>query len=130
MFHLIFTLPWLYVVSRTLMPLPWPMAVKIAVALVLLIASQYHYWSRLSSGSVFSPEFPRPIIIVFNGVFGAMTLLAAFQIALDLATLPSITSPVTTIRSASSRLTASTTALVQRAGNRRLMCRSVSWTSL
>jgi predicted MPP superfamily phosphohydrolase len=83
MFHLIFALPWLYVVSRTVAPLPWAMAVKVAVALLLLAASQFHYWSRLSSGSVFTPEFPRPLIILFNWVFGAIALLAVFQIALD-----------------------------------------------
>lgn len=87
MFHLIFTLPWLYVVSRTIMPLPWAMEIKLAVAFVLLIASQFHLWSRLSSGSVFAPEFPRPIVILFNWLFGAIVLLAAFQIALDLAGL-------------------------------------------
>ncbi|WP_404710732.1 metallophosphoesterase [Sphingomonas sp. MMS24-J13] len=87
MFHFIFTLPWLYVVSRTIVPLPWAMTVKIAVALVLLIASQFHFWSRLSSGSVFAPEFPRPVVILFNWAFGAIVLLAAFQITLDLAGL-------------------------------------------
>ncbi len=87
MFHLVFALPWLYVVTRTVMPLPWAIAVKIVVALVLLIASQFHYWSRLSSGSVFTPEFPRPVVILFNWVFGAIALLAVFQIILDLAGL-------------------------------------------
>ena len=84
MFHLVFSLPWLYVVARTVLPLPWAIGVKIAVALILLIASQFHYWSRLSSGSVFAPEFPRPIVILFNWVFGAIALLAVFQIVLDL----------------------------------------------
>lgn len=87
MFRLIFTLPWLYVVTRTVAPLPWTMAIKIAVALVLLVASQFHYWSRVSSGSVFNPEFPRPLIILFNWVFGAIALLAVFQIALDVTAL-------------------------------------------
>jgi predicted MPP superfamily phosphohydrolase len=87
MFHLVFALPWLYVVSRTLLPLPWPVAVKIVVALILLIGAQFHYWSRLSSGSVFAPEFPRPLIILFNWVFGGIALLAVFQIALDLTAL-------------------------------------------
>ena len=87
MFHLVFALPWLYVVSRTVGPLPWAIAVKLAVALVLLIASQFHFWSRLSSGSVFTPEFPRPVVILFNWAFGAIALLAVFQIGLDLARL-------------------------------------------
>ncbi len=67
--------------------LPWLWSVKAAVAIILLIASQYHLFSRLSSGSVFSPEFPRPLIIAFNVLFGTIVLLAVFQIALDLASL-------------------------------------------
>ena len=55
--------------------------------MLLLIASQYHYWSRLSSGSVFAPEFPRPLIILFNWLSGATLLLAALQILLDLGAL-------------------------------------------
>lgn len=87
MFHLIFGIPWLVVVVRFIQPLPWLWSVKAALALLLLAASQYHLFSRLSSGSVFSPEFPRSLIIAFNVVFGAMVMLAAFQIALDLISL-------------------------------------------
>jgi predicted MPP superfamily phosphohydrolase len=94
MFHLMFALPWLYVVIRTVAPLPWAMAVKIAVALILLIASQFHFWSRLSSGSVFAPEFPRPLVILFNWVFGAIALLAVFQIVLDLVGLVAMTAGI------------------------------------
>lgn len=84
MFHLVFALPWLYVVTRSIYPLPWMMSAKIAVSAVLLVGSQFHLWSRLSSGSVFAPEFPRPMVILFNWLFGAIALLAVFQIALDL----------------------------------------------
>ncbi|MES2291277.1 MAG: metallophosphoesterase [Pseudomonadota bacterium] len=87
MFQFIFTLPWLYVVTRWLWPLPWPVAAQAAVALVLLIASQFHYWSRLSSGSMFAPEFPRPVVAAFNWAFWAIPLLMLFQIALDVAGL-------------------------------------------
>lgn len=94
MFHLVFALPWLYVVTRTVMPLPWAISIKVAVALGLLMGSQFHYWSRLSSGSVFSPEFPRPVVILFNWVFGAIALLATFQIGLDLARLAAMVAGV------------------------------------
>ncbi|KQT87611.1 metallophosphoesterase [Methylobacterium sp. Leaf466] len=87
MFHLIFGLPCLYVIIRVLWPLPWPLAVKAAVAILLLIASQYHLWSRLSSGSVFAPEFPRALIVLFNWAFGAIVLVAAMQVALDVVAL-------------------------------------------
>ena len=88
MFTVILGLPWLLVVVRFIEPLPWPWSIKILLAAVLLIASQYLLFCRLSSGSVFSPEFPRPIIIAFNVVFGATVLLAVFQIALDIISVP------------------------------------------
>ena len=87
MFHVVTGLPWLVVLVRFILPLPWPWALKALLALVLLIASQYHYFSRLSSGSVFAPEFPRPLVIAFNVLFGAIVLLAMFQIALDAGSL-------------------------------------------
>lgn len=87
MFHLIPLFPWLVVVVRFLLPLDWPQAVKIAVAVVLLVASQQLLINRLTSGSVFSPEYPRPLVIVLNLLFGFMVLLAVFQIAFDILTL-------------------------------------------
>ncbi|MBP1853280.1 metallophosphoesterase [Rhizobium halophytocola] len=87
MFHIIFSLPWLYVTARFIQPLPWPFAAKLALALLLLIGSQYHFFARLSSGSVLAPEFPRPLVIAFNLLFGALVLLAVLQIVVDLASL-------------------------------------------
>jgi uncharacterized protein len=60
---------------------------KGVVAVLLLIGSQYHLWSRLSSGSVFSPEFPRAAVILFNWAFGAILFLALLQLLLDSTTL-------------------------------------------
>jgi uncharacterized protein len=87
MFHLTFALPALYVLARFVWPLPWAPGGKIALAIIVLVASQYHLWSRLSSGSVFSPEFPRALVLMFNWAFGAIALLAVMQIALDLTVL-------------------------------------------
>jgi predicted MPP superfamily phosphohydrolase len=87
MFHLFFGLPWLVVLLRFILPLPWALPAKLGLAAVLLVASQYHLVSRISSGSVFSPEFPRPFIIGFNVLFGAIAILAMFQIALDVVSL-------------------------------------------
>ena len=81
MFHLVPVLPWLVVVLRFLLPLPWILPIKIIVAGVLLVASQHLLINRLSSGSVFAPEYPRPLIILFNLLFGTMVLLAIFQLA-------------------------------------------------
>jgi predicted MPP superfamily phosphohydrolase len=75
------------VIVRWLVPLALPLWGKGALALLLLAASQFHFWNRLSSGSVFAPEFPRPVVLALNGAFGAILLLAVFQIALDLGAL-------------------------------------------
>jgi uncharacterized protein len=64
-----------------------PVSVKCIATVILFAASQYHYWSQLSSGSVFSPEFPRPVVILFNWAFGAIILLAPMQLLLDVGTL-------------------------------------------
>src|SRR3712207_615088 len=87
MFHLTFALPALYVLARFVWPLPWAPGGKIALAIAVLVASQYHLWSRLSSGSVFSPEFPRALVLMFNWAFGAIALLAVMQITLDVTAL-------------------------------------------
>lgn len=57
---------------------------KSVIALLLLFASQFQLWSRLSSGSVFAPEFPRGVVILFNWAGGAILFLAVMQLALDL----------------------------------------------
>jgi predicted MPP superfamily phosphohydrolase len=80
-------LPCLVVVTRFLWPLQLPLSVKCIATAILFAASQYHYWSKLSSGSVFSPEFPRPVVILFNWAFGTIILLAPMQLLLDVGTL-------------------------------------------
>ena len=83
MIRLIPSLPAVYVVARVVWPSPWPLALKLGVATALLFASQCHLWSRLSSGSVFAPEFPRPVVILFNAAFGALALAASMLLVLD-----------------------------------------------
>ncbi|MEE4149811.1 metallophosphoesterase [Pseudomonas viridiflava] len=87
MFHVIFSMPCLYVITRFVWPMPWAPSAKIAVALLMLLASQYHLFSRISSGSVFSPEFPRYLVMFFNWAFGAVLLVAVLQIVVDLGAL-------------------------------------------
>ena len=87
MFHLIFAMPALYVIGRSIWPLPWLLGCKIAVAVLVLLASQYHLYSRLSSGSVFAAEMPRSAVIMFNWAFSAIFLLALFQLLVDLGAL-------------------------------------------
>lgn len=86
-FHLIFSVPALIVLARFVWPLTLPLWAKGLAAVLVLAASQYHLWSRLSSGSVFSPEFPRPIVMLMTGAFGAILLLAIMMLIIDVASL-------------------------------------------
>lgn len=67
------------------------------MASFLLLAGQFHFFSKLSSGSVFAPEFSRPLVILFNWALGAMLLLAALQILLDVGTLVVMAAQLATI---------------------------------
>ncbi|MFF7709674.1 metallophosphoesterase [Pseudomonas sp. NPDC007930] len=87
MFHLMFSTPCLYVIVRFIWPLPWPLPARLLAALLLLLASQYHLYARWSSGSVFSPEFARPLLLFFNWAFGAILLLAVLQLLVDVGSL-------------------------------------------
>jgi len=73
--------------TRFIWPLQLPLSIKIVVAALALVALQFHRWSKLSSGSVFSPEFPRPVVVLFNWAFGAIVLLALLQLVLDVGLL-------------------------------------------
>ena len=55
--------------------------------MLTLVALQFHRWSKLSSGSVFSPEFPRPVVVLFNWAFGAIFFLALLQLLFDVGLL-------------------------------------------
>ena len=85
--QLIFGLAYLLILTRFIWPLQLPLSIKIAVAALALVALQFHRWSKLSSGSVFSPEFPRLVVVLFNWAFGAIVLLALLQLALDVGLL-------------------------------------------
>jgi hypothetical protein len=85
--QLIFGLAYLLILTRFIWPLQLPLSIKILVAALALVALQFHRWSKLSSGSVFSPEFPRLVVVLFNWAFGAIVLLALLQLALDVGLL-------------------------------------------
>ncbi|WP_456268956.1 metallophosphoesterase [Kushneria sp. AK178] len=87
MLHLMTALPWCIVVLRCLAPLTAPLWIKLALALVLLAVAEQHLISRWVTGSIFSPEVPRPLSMVLNVLFGALILLAVFQLLLDLVML-------------------------------------------
>ena len=73
--------------TRFLWPLQLPLSIKIVVAVLALVALQFHRWSKLSSGSIFSPEFPRAVVALFNWALGAIVLLVLLQLALDVGLL-------------------------------------------
>jgi predicted MPP superfamily phosphohydrolase len=81
--QLIFGLIYLLILTRFIWPLQLPLSIKIVAAVLALVALQFHRWSKLSSGSVFSPEFPRPVVVLFNWSFGAIALLVLLQLLLD-----------------------------------------------
>ena len=85
--QLIFGLIYLLILTRFIWPLQLPLSIKILVAALAFVALQFHRWSKLSSGSVFSPEFPRPVIALFNWAFGAIVLLVLLQLLLDVGLL-------------------------------------------
>jgi uncharacterized protein len=60
------------------------------MAALSFVALQFHRWSRLSSGSEFSPEFPRPVVVLFNWTFSGIILLALLLLLLDVALLVAI----------------------------------------
>lgn len=88
--QLIFGLTFLLILTRFLWPIDLPLWAKIVVAALVLVALQFHRWSKLSSGSVFSPEFPRPVVALFNWAFGAIVLLALLLVLLDVVLLVGI----------------------------------------
>lgn len=88
--QLIIGLIYLLILTRFIWPIDLPLWAKIVMAALALVALQFHRWSKLSSGSVFSPEFPRPVVALFNWALGAIVLLALLQLALDLGLLLAI----------------------------------------
>ena len=84
LFHVFVGLACLYVLVRHVRYLPWPRWAKIIFAVLLLVGSQHHLYSRLSFGSMFLPEFPQPIVVAVNVLFGVVFFLVWFQLAYDL----------------------------------------------
>lgn len=85
--QIIIGLIYLLILTRFILPLELPLSIKIVMAAFALVALQFHTWNKLSSGSVFSPEFPRPVVVLLNWAFGAMILLALMQLVLDVGLL-------------------------------------------
>ena len=88
--QLIIGLIYLLIIIRFIWPLQVPLSIKIVAAALAFVALQFHRWSELSSGSIFSPEFPRPVVALFNWAIGSLVLLALLQLLLDVGLLAAI----------------------------------------
>jgi predicted MPP superfamily phosphohydrolase len=87
MFHVIIGIVCFYVVVRFVPSLPWPIACKWLLALVVVAASQVHLINRLFFGNLASPEVPFTVVAVLGGLFGALILLAVFLLLKDVGTI-------------------------------------------
>lgn len=84
MFHSALFILYLYVVCRFVLPLPWRAGWRVLLAAVLLLASKYHLLQQWAFGTMFSPEMPRALIVVFSGLFCAFVLLFFLTAILDM----------------------------------------------
>lgn len=84
MFHSALFILYLYVACRFVLPLPWRAGWRVLLATVLLLASKYHLLQQWAFGTMFSPEMPRALIVVFSGLFCAFVLLFFLTAILDL----------------------------------------------
>lgn len=83
MFHLYLLLFWAYLAWRFVLPLPWSRTARVTLAAFLLLVSKYHLIQLWLFGTMFSPEIPRPLVILSGGLFCAFILLLLLVAMLD-----------------------------------------------
>lgn len=83
MFHVVLFALYVYVVSRLVLPLPWRAVWRVLLAGVLLLASKYHLIQQWVFGTMFSPEMPRALVVLFGGLFCVFVLLFFLTAILD-----------------------------------------------
>lgn len=84
MFHIWTLIPALYVLFRFIRPLPAPLSAKIAIAGVMVVASEFHLITKLFTGNMFSPEIPKPLLLLTTGLFGMTVFMAVLLVLRDL----------------------------------------------
>lgn len=83
MFHLVLFVLYVYVACRFVLPLPWRPAWRAILAGVLLLASKYHLIQEWVFGTMFSPEMPRALVMLFGALFCVFVLLFFLTAILD-----------------------------------------------
>lgn len=87
MFFIWTLLPALYIGSRFIWSLPLSFILRIVLFLVLVGICEFRFFSRWIWGSSFSPEWPRPLVMLMGGLFGAVVLFASFLLLRDILAL-------------------------------------------
>jgi uncharacterized protein len=77
----------LYLVTRFILPMPWPRWLKLLLGVTLMVVFQHSLLSLLVFGTMFSPEVPRIVMIFANMLSGFVLLTAVAQIVLDVVAL-------------------------------------------
>lgn len=83
-FHIWTLIPALYVLFRFIRPFPAPLSAKIAIAGVMFMASEFHLITKLFTGNMFSPEIPKPLLLLTTGLFGMTVFMAVLLVLRDI----------------------------------------------
>ncbi|GGJ94734.1 hypothetical protein GCM10009304_21010 [Pseudomonas matsuisoli] len=84
LFHIYLTIAYLYVLWRFVVPLPISRSWRAVIAIALFAVSKYHLILIGLYGTMFSPEFPRPLVLLAGWLFCAFALLFIFTLLSDL----------------------------------------------
>lgn len=84
MFHINLFIVYLYVVARVVLPLPWSVGKRTALAAALLVISKYHLLQVWIFGTMYSPEMPRPLVMLMGWLFCAFFLLVILTAVHDI----------------------------------------------
>ncbi|MEN4582607.1 metallophosphoesterase [Pantoea agglomerans] len=83
MFHVWTLLPAAYVCLRFVNPLGLSRKIKILLGLIIVIGCEFHLISRLVFGNMFSPELPRPLMLLLGWMFGSTVFFALMLVIRD-----------------------------------------------
>ncbi|WP_264627612.1 hypothetical protein [Candidatus Symbiopectobacterium sp. NZEC135] len=83
MFHIWTLLPALYLLFRFVRPLTISLVLKIIIGLLIAAVCEFHWFTRLLTGNMFSPELSRPLMILVGWLFGVAVFLAGLLLLRD-----------------------------------------------